>query len=155
MRPRQAHPAALLALALAGACRTAASAEGPVTTGADAAAITTARLVGPTWTLVRLDGAPPEDVGSQVPTIVFEPQGDIAPRAGGSAGCNRWGAAYTLGSDEIRFVNPFTTKRACARGMELERRFVAMIAAVRTIRLAGDTLTLRAPGGSEGVFVRR
>jgi heat shock protein HslJ len=112
-------------------------------------------LIGPTWTLVELDGQPaPLGAGDRPATLIVEGAGQ--PRASGFAGCNRWSSAYShTPPDRITFTAPLSTKMACATGMDLERRFLGLITAVREYSLSDSGLVLKGEGGAVGRFVAR
>ena len=114
-----------------------------------------ASLIGPTWTLVELEGQPaPSGAGNRPATIVIE--GGAEPRAAGFAGCNRWSSGYThTAPDTIRFSAPVSTKMACATGMDLEQRFLAMISAATGYSITDSSLVLLGDGGARARFVAR
>ncbi len=121
--------------------------------GADSAmnatsASTQGQLIGPTWSLVELSGQPaPLGAGDRPATLIIQDGGE--PRASGFAGCNRWFSAYTLTApDRIHFTAPGSTKMACASGMDLEQRFLAIIAATRGYTLSDSTLVLLDQSGA-------
>lgn len=111
-------------------------------------------LVGPTWTLVELNGQPaPMGADNRPATLIAE---SGSPNAGGFAGCNRWSSTYTFTMpDQIRFTAPISTKMACSEGMELEQRFLGTIVAMRTWTMSDSTLVLRGEGDAEAKFVAR
>ena len=114
------------------------------------------QLIGPTWTLVELSGQPASlGNGDRPPTLLIQEGG--ASRASGFAGCNRWFSAYTLAAPgRIQFTAPGSTKMACSTGMELEQRFLGVIAATRSYTLSDSTLVLRdESGATQARFVAR
>ena len=114
-----------------------------------------AALIGPTWTLVELEGQPaPLGAGDKPATMIITETPE--PRAAGSAGCNRWSSVFTHAApDSIRFTAPISTKMACATGMELEQRFLGMVMAVRGYTLRDSSLVLRGDAGALARFVAR
>ena len=101
-------------------------------------------LLGPAWTVRAIEGTPvPAESAS---TLAFGADG----RVSGRAPCNRFGGGYTLRGDELAFTGTFTTRMMCEPAvMERERRFVALLEAVRRFERAGDSLVLRAEDGRE------
>ena len=112
-------------------------------------------LVGVTWTLIELGGQRvPAGAGDRPPTMVVEGGGES--RANGFAGCNRWFSAYTLVlPDQISFTGPGATKMACATGMDLEQRFLAMLTSVRRYTMSDSTAVLHGESGPLAKFVAR
>ena len=97
-------------------------------------------VAGADWELVELVGQPaPTGAGGRRATIRFEAD---SSRAGGFAGCNRWGAPYTIDGAAIRFGPIITTKMACADGMTLEQRVADALGSARRFEIADDRLTL-------------
>lgn len=100
-----------------------------------------AGLVGGTWGLVTLQaaGGPVEDTAGAGLTIAFGADG----RAGGSGGCNSFGAAYAAGADgSLRIGELAATLIGCAPPTgEREARYFATLLEVR--RYATDGATLR------------
>ena len=122
----------------------------------DAAAPSPQRaLIGPTWTLVELDGQPaPSGAGDRPATLMLE--GSAAPRASGFAGCNRWSSQYShTPPDRIQFTAPMSTKMACAAGMDLEHRYLQMITATRGYTVSDSGLALRGDSTVHARFVAR
>jgi heat shock protein HslJ len=115
-----------------------------------------AAFIGPTWSLVELNGQPaPLGAGDRPATLIFE--AGTSARAAGFAGCNRWSSAYAhIAPDKLQFTAPLSTKMACpGGGMELEQKFLEVITKVREYALADTVLTLRGEAGAEAKFVRR
>lgn len=73
-------------------------------------------------------------------------------RASGTAGCNRYGGAYTLG----RFGPMAATKMACAKAlMSQEQRIFDMLAKVERYAVADEgALILSTPDGKDMLFRR-
>ncbi len=160
---RRAAVALSVALVI-GACQRPASGgdtAGSDTTGAagmpsDAASSSTQpTLVGVTWELIELGGQPaPMGAGDRRATLVVEGGGES--RANGFAGCNRWFSSYTLTlPDQIQFTAPGATKMACATGMELEQRYLAMLSQVRRYTMSDSTAVLHGESGPLAKFVAR
>lgn len=85
-------------------------------------------------------------------TIQFEENG----RAGGSGGCNRYGARYTVQGQTIAFAGVFSTRKACPGGsvMEQERRYFAALEAAARYQVVGDQLIIETNDGQRLVFKR-
>jgi heat shock protein HslJ len=119
-------------------------------------------LEGPTWSLLSIvaerwiDGEPvpmPEPVpvreGSEI-TLTLEDG-----RASGSAGCNSYGASYTLDGVLLSLGEIAATEKACStpeRVMEQERRYLAALAGVTGYRMAGTQLWLSTEDGQSLAF---
>ena len=99
------------------------------------------------WELVvlGLDTRPPS--GRPV-TMRFD---SGSRRAAGSAGCNRYSAAYTLRGEGLTFGPAAATKMACPDGMEFESAFFGMLTQVMAYEATGSTLVLR---GADGPLAR-
>jgi copper homeostasis protein (lipoprotein) len=104
-----------------------------------------APLVGTTWKLVALDDKPISvQDDERVPTLFL----DLADhRVSGSGGCNRFGGSYTLAGTRLSFGVLFSTKMACATGMDLEQSYFAALEKVRSWRVSGRRLELYGAGG--------
>jgi heat shock protein HslJ len=86
-------------------------------------------------------------------TLTFGTDG----QASGSAGCNRYTAAFEQQGDALRFKQAAATRRLCAAAgvMEQEAAYLAALQTVSTRRIEGDRLELRtATGALAAVFVR-
>lgn len=128
---------ATLALALSAACATA---------GLRADASSPAEAPSPEgyWLLVSLRGEPIAEGSANPPTLRLE-----GGSAGGTGGCNSWGASYTLGeSGLIRFSELWSTKMAC-EDMGLESRFYEALSASRSWSVSGCILVLADGVGAE------
>ena len=112
-------------------------------------------LVGVTWELIELGGQPaPMGAGDRRATLIVEGGGES--RANGFAGCNRWFSSYTLTRpDQIQFTAPGATKMACATGMDLEQRYLAMLPQVRRYTMSDSTAVLHGETGPLAKFVAR
>ena len=99
-------------------------------------------LLGPAWTVRAIEGTPVP--AESAPTLAFDGDG----RVSGRAPCNRFGGGYTLRGDELAFTGTFTTRMMCEPVvMERERRFIALLEAVRRFERSGDSLVLRTEDG--------
>jgi heat shock protein HslJ len=79
-------------------------------------------------------------------------------RVSGSAGCNRYTAAYTAeGLSSVRFEPAATTRMACADPAvdSQERNFLAALATVASARMEGERLELRTAEGALAVALQR
>jgi heat shock protein HslJ len=97
-------------------------------------------LVGTAWSVEQVDGQAADRAAS---TVRFEPG-----RVSGRAGCNQYSGYLQAAGEALRVSETRTTRMACAAPvMEQETRFLAALAAVRTVRAEGDRLLLRDDGG--------
>ena len=99
------------------------------------------------WELVVLGPDVPPPPG-RVVTMLFD---SGSRRAAGSAGCNRYSAAYTLRGEGLTFGPTAATKMACPDGMEFESSFFGMLGQVTAYEVTGSTLVLR---GADGPLAR-
>lgn len=93
------------------------------------------------WMLAELGGASVEPAhGGRRAFLVF----DAGPpqRVSGSTGCNRLAGTYQLSGARIALGQVATTRMACLEGMEQERAFLAMLAALDGWRIADGRLEL-------------
>ena len=99
---------------------------------------------GSAWLLTELRGAAPA-AGTAV-TATFGTDGRVA----GSAGCNHYGASFTLAGDSLTISDPMSTAMACmGEGiMEQESAFLRALADVRTYRSTHELLELRDDAGA-------
>jgi heat shock protein HslJ len=75
-------------------------------------------------------------------TLAFSDDGRVA----GSAGCNRYNAAYTQDGRKLTFGPAAATRMACAKPdgvMEQEQQFLKALGTVATARVEGDRLEMR------------
>jgi len=101
------------------------------------------------WVLASLgDEIDPRGAGSRAPTLRFD---TATSRASGFAGCNRFTGAIVLAGDRLAFGPIATTRMACPDGMGLEQRFLAMLGATTSYRIADASLLL---GGASGPLAR-
>jgi heat shock protein HslJ len=80
-------------------------------------------------------------------TMAFSADGKVS----GSAGCNRYTAAYTSEGQKLAFGSVAATRMMCARPervMEQEQQFLKALSTVATARLEGDRLELRTSEGA-------
>ena len=98
------------------------------------------------WVLAELGGKPaPLGSGKRSVTLRLDP---ATSRAAGFAGCNRYGARYTVAGDTgLTFGPAMSTKMACGDGDDVERMFLAVLPAVTGYRATDSSLTLSGPGG--------
>jgi heat shock protein HslJ len=111
-------------------------------------------LAGTSWTLTSLDGSAQVGaaVGGSPITIEFDAEG----RAGGSSGCNSYGADYSTNpANGITISQAVSTLMACMDQlvMENEAAFLQALSAITSYEIDGDTLTL-AGGGHTLIFTR-
>ncbi|MEO1236486.1 MAG: META domain-containing protein [Planctomycetota bacterium] len=108
------------------------------------------QVVGPTWTLTRLDGRPP--LAGHAPTLTFAPDGRVA----GDTGANRYFATYDQTPEGgLRFAALGSTRmfRGEPAGlMDQEQRYFAALGGVASYRLKNDRLILRGGGSVKLVF---
>lgn len=78
-------------------------------------------------------------------TAVFDAEGKV----GGSAGCNRYFAGYTVEGATIAIEPPASTRKMCAEAiMQQEQAYLAMLPRVATFAIQGDELELRTADGA-------
>jgi putative lipoprotein len=94
------------------------------------------------WRAVSIAGHPP--VPNHIPTIKFE-----GARAGGSAGCNSYGADVTISGGTITVGPVMQTEMACAeqQAMDVESMFTSALAAAQTVEVKDGRLVLTGPKG--------
>jgi heat shock protein HslJ len=103
-------------------------------------------LVGTTWRLTELDGKP-APLGNDERAVTLELTVD-GKRVAGFAGCNRMAGTYGLNGDSLR-LGPLTlTRMACAKGMEVEQRFVSALEQTRAYHISSRGLELLGAHGS-------
>jgi heat shock protein HslJ len=112
-------------------------------------------LVGTSWSLVSLDGNTQvgEALGGQAVTLAFI----TSTEAGGSGGCNSFGATYDANSanGSISFSNIISTLMACLdEGIgEVEANYFAALSSAGHYQVNGGSLTISG-GGHTIVFER-
>jgi heat shock protein HslJ len=112
-------------------------------------------LAGTQWMLESFGSAGTvESVQSDFPiTLAF----DDAGQAGGSGGCNTYGAAYQVQDGVLSFGPVNSTKRACAdnAATQQEQRFFQALQAAGAFELSEDRLVITYGDGQETLtFVR-
>lgn len=109
-------------------------------------------LIGSRWSLhafVTTEKHQPVPEEVEI-TLVFD-----AARVGGNGGCNRYGASYEVKGTELSFGAVMATRMACpGPGMQLEKRFFAVLATVVEHEIRDEQLWLRGPAGTSLVFNR-
>lgn len=110
------------------------------------------------WKLVQMgDGSHVSAYDNQPePHLVLETGGG---RFHGAGGCNRLRGSYHLDGRGLRFGEVSSSRRACAKGMDSERLFVATLAQVRSYAVQGQKLVLSDADGQmllrfEAVYLR-
>lgn len=108
------------------------------------------RLAGTQWQLLTFNGEPV--IAGTTITLDFAD----GERAGGSAGCNIYGAGYEVEGDAIRFEPPFRTEMACmADGvMQQEDAYLTALASATSYTLTAEQLVIETEDG-QLVFVRQ
>ncbi len=113
----------------------------------------TAELLGSEWTLTLYNngrGGLQTPLSDTTITATFDPEGLT-----GSAGCNRYRAAYELDGDAITIGDAASTRRLCANPPEImaqESTFLALLPDVVTYTLNGHQLDLK---NADGVTLAR
>jgi heat shock protein HslJ len=109
-------------------------------------------LVGTSWELINLDGDP--IAGETMEGIAVTLEFISSTEAGGSGGCNNFGAEYSANTDgSIDFSNIFSTLMACEIGGNVEAAYFAALDVADHYRVDGQTLTITG-NGHELVFER-
>jgi heat shock protein HslJ len=101
--------------------------------GAEAAA----DLVGTSWKLTNLDGAPTSPEFTS--TAIFSADG-----VGGNGGCNTYGGTLTVTPDGIDITEIMSTMMACD-GLAQEQAFFAALEATTGYRIEEGNLLLTGP----------
>jgi heat shock protein HslJ len=118
--------------------------------GADGAVLATfaaqsQRLAGTAWKVTAFNNgrqAVVSTIAGTELTLAFSEDGRVA----GSAGCNRYNAAYTQNGRKLTFGPAAATRMTCAKPegvMEQEQQFLKALGTVATGRLEGDQLEMR------------
>jgi heat shock protein HslJ len=110
-----------------------------------APAVITAGLLDTYWRLSELDGqqiVTPAD--AREIHVVLNPQNQ---RVAGFSGCNRLTGGYVLGGNTLKFDQIAGTMMACARDMDIEKRFLAVFPQVARWEISGETLRWLDGGG--------
>ncbi len=115
---------------------------------ATAAHADSATLTGQPWTLTKLvvDGQEHALSSSYPITLSFESQDNSVS---GSAGCNAYGASYTLTGKQLSFESMRSTLAFCENDDIMVREFAYLdaLGRVESYHLDGDTLTLQGDNG--------
>lgn len=112
-----------------------------------------APLVGTEWTLVELGGQPAGPGAGEKPATLALSEAD--KHASGFAGCNRMTGTYELAGSTLRFGPMAVTRMACATGMDLETKYLAVLEATRSYRLAAEGLELTGETGTLARFAHQ
>ncbi len=99
-----------------------------------------AEIMGVDWDLVSLAGEAPA-AGSRG-TLAID-----GVNLGGSTGCNSYSAGYTLDGEELAVSEIAQTEMFCEGSMDQEMAFLKALAAVDSISLEGEQLTLHSAEG--------
>lgn len=114
-----------------------------------------AGLLDQEWVLESFGkkGAPTAAIDGVMVTLRLGSDGN----AGGSAGCNQYGGAYTIQGDQISFGEMVSTLMACedAAVMEQESQYLQALSKARTYMVSNDKLTIEYDSGdSVLIFVK-
>ena len=107
-------------------------------------------LLGTSWSLVEIGGDEPISTSGSFPTITFG-----GGQAFGNAGCNYWGAAYSVDGNNFSFGEVEITEIMCETPsgiMEQEDAFVQMLMDAERFELQGNRLTIFTSSGEVFVF---
>jgi putative lipoprotein len=101
-------------------------------------------LVDRDWALAAL-GEPAGPIGpaARPPTLRLDSK---EARASGFAGCNRFSGGYELAGARLTLGPLLSTKMACERGMDVERRYLDALGKVDAWRVEAGELVLRGGG---------
>jgi heat shock protein HslJ len=113
------------------------------------------RLANTQWRLVSygVSGSESPVVQGTNITLKFGVEG----RAGGSGGCNSYGAEYLVRGDNVSFSKIFSTKRACLEqsANQQEQLYLAALESAKRFKLSNNSLTIfYADGQSALNFVK-
>lgn len=113
-------------------------------------------LAGTSWNVTMINNGKEAVVGvvdGSAVTMSF----DAAGRVSGSAGCNRYTAAYTVDGDMLRFTKAAATRMACADPAvsRQEQQFLRALESVTTMQFEGDRLDLRGADGALAMMLTR
>lgn len=109
-----------------------------------------AELTETYWAITRLEGEPVTEAMFQAePHLVFRAEGS---RFAGSGGCNRLAGGWQLDGSRLTLAPGPMTMMACERGMDTERRLVAIMRRITGYTVHGSHLELLDEAGA--VLVR-
>lgn len=104
-------------------------------------------LAGTAWTLTHFE----TDAGS-VPALAEAPgtlEFAVGGRVGGTGGCNRYFAGYTLSGNGLTVGQMGSTRMMCSpERMAEEDRFLQALQEARSYQRQGDALTIEYAGGT-------
>lgn len=105
-------------------------------------------LTGVTWVATMVNNGREAVTGiledTQI-TAVFDAEGKV----GGSAGCNRYFAGYTVDGSSIAIEPPASTRKMCPEAiMQQEFGYLTMLPTAATFSIQGDELELRTADGA-------
>ncbi len=107
-------------------------------------------LVDQDWILTALgERDAPLGAGDRPLTLRLD---SASSRATGFAGCNRFGAGYTLAGDSLKFGPAISTKMSCGESDRIEQGYLAMLPLVVTYAATDTSLVLNGPGGALARF---
>jgi heat shock protein HslJ len=98
------------------------------------------------WRLVRLKDSP--IVGTSLQREAYLLLNSASRRVTGSGGCNQISGSYKLKGDQLTFGHMSVTMKACARGMETEKDFLAELRRAAKWKIEGPNLELFDAGGT-------
>lgn len=100
---------------------------------------------GQVWQLVAIQGRPLTSSADNPITIVFNPE---AGTLHGHMACNTYSADYRILNLQLSILNLQTTDIQCTEtGMNVEERYLSLLAKCTHISPTPTTLTLSNPGG--------
>jgi heat shock protein HslJ len=107
-----------------------------------------ASLTGVTWVATMVNNGREAVVSILADTeitVVFDAEGKV----GGSAGCNRYFAGYTVEGASIAIEPPASTRKMCPEAvMQQEFAYLAALPTAATFSIQGDELELRTADGA-------
>lgn len=100
------------------------------------------RLAGTQWRLVSFGAPGAESPVVQGATIALK--FGVDGRAGGSGGCNSYGAEYLVRGDEVSLSKVISTKRACLEQSlnQQEQLYLASLESAKRFKLSINSLTI-------------
>ncbi|MCX9157308.1 META domain-containing protein [Niveibacterium sp. 24ML] len=94
-------------------------------------------LEGRDWVLKQIEG---QAVSSgRPPSLRLD---SAAGKVSGFSGCNRYTGSATVSGAKLKFGPLAGTRMACVEGMELEQRYLTLLAQTDRYRIEGDMLLL-------------